>query len=334
MERMLKSVALHITPACDNDCDYCYMKSIRASNPNYKDFTPDYLKIEGILEKICDYKIENVLLVGGDPCKYPFLDKIVYHGHDLGLKIDIISNTLNLENKDIIDLINGFDTTILGKDSCSHDKIANREGAYEKLISNIKELCSHGSRVGIVLNATPENYYCLFDMVKNLIDHEKICSDFMRYVMVQRIIPNGFISDKFKYSLKKDQITPLFENIERIRSELGLKITFEDAFPLCAVNEDYHKYLSPCAWGYSRCSMNWNGDVSRCGADPSYKLGNIFENSLDEIWENSPILQSFRSVDWMPTECKACSSLSKCRCGCPLSATTNFDHKPDMLCPF
>jgi radical SAM protein with 4Fe4S-binding SPASM domain len=152
--------------------------------------------------------------------------------------------------------------------------------------------------------------------------------------MIQRVIPKGRASNTLKYALRKEHITAMFQDIEKIEQTYRLKIVFEDAFPLCIIDEKYHRYLSPCVWGFTKGSINWNGDISRCGADPRFRLGNIFEKPLKEIWENHPVLRSFRSTDWMPPECQNCSLLEKCRCGCPLSNITESDHEPDILCPY
>jgi radical SAM protein with 4Fe4S-binding SPASM domain len=228
--------------------------------------------------------------------------------------------------------IDGVDATILGPNCISHDKVARREGAYNFLISNIIKLVSEGFKIGIVLNATPQTHNRLFQMMENLIEKENIPTTSIRYVILQRVIPKGRALNTLKYGLKKEHIQPLFTDIEKIEQTYGLKIVFEDAFPLCLIERKYHKYLSPCVWGYTKGSINWNGDVSRCGADPRFRLGNIFEESLNEIWKKSPILLSFRHTDWMPLQCRNCSLLEKCRCGCPLSNVTESDHETDILC--
>lgn len=230
--------------------------------------------------------------------------------------------------------ISGFDATILGSSYLEHDAIAKRNGAYKQLISNIKKLANDDHQIGIVLNATPQTYNKLFVTVKNLIEVENIPKNNIRYIMIQRVIPKGWTSNTLNHSLKTEHMPPMFTDIERIEQTYGLKIVFEDAFPLCIVEKKYHKYLSPCVCGFTKGFINWNGNVSRCWADPTFRLGNIFETPLKEIWERNPVLLSFRSTDWMPSQCQKCLLLEKCRCGCPLSNITESDHEPDILCPY
>lgn len=324
-----KMMVLHMTPVCENRCEYCYMGYIGRTNH------PPYHKIEKVIKELAKQRVKSILLGGGNPCTYPDLEKVIKLAYNLGFNIEIISNTLEFKDKSILRYLSGFDATILGHSELEHDDVAKRNGAYRQLISNIKKLANDGYKIGIVLNATPKTYNKLFATVKNLIEVKNIPRNNIRYVMIQRVIPKGRASNTLKYGLKKEHILTMFADIEKIEQVYGLKIVFEDAFPLCiVVEEKYHKYLSPCVWGFTKGSINWNGDISRCGADPRFRLGNIFEKPLNEIWVRNPALLSFRSTDWMPLECQKCPLLEKCRCGCPLSNITESDHESDMLCPY
>ncbi len=324
----LEMVAFHITPVCENRCEYCYI------GDTGRNAHPPYSKIEKIMNELANQDVKNILLGGGNPCTYPHLEDVIKLGYNLGFNIDIISNTLHFQNRTILRYISSFDATILGSSAKSHDNVARNEGAYNHLISNIQKLINDGYRIGVVLNATPKTYNNLFLTMKNLSEKENIPITSIRYVMIQRIIPQGRASYTLKYGLKKEHLGPLFSDLEKIRQTYALKIVFEDAFPFCLVEERFHDYLSPCVWGYTKGSINWNGDVSRCGADPRFELGNIFEKPLNEIWNTSPILTSFRRKAWVPQECRKCPLLEKCRCGCPLSNITMGDHEPDILCPY
>lgn len=326
-ERKLEMMVFHITPVCENRCEYCYMGN------TLRNIHPQYYKIEKVLRELSEQGVGKILLGGGNPCTYPDLRKIVELGDDLGFSMDIISNTLHFEDTKTPKSIQGFDATILGSKPKSHDQVARKGGAYKRLVGNIKKLSREGLRIGIVLNATPQTYNKLFETVENLIEKEGISPLSINYIMIQRIIPKGRASDTMKYGLKRNHIDPLFEDLEKIEQTYALRIIFEDPFPACLVKERFHKYLSICVWGFTKGSIDWMGNVSRCGADSRFQLGNIFENPLKEIWSKSPTLLSFRGIGWMPLECVRCPNFEKCRCGCSLSNITESDHEPDILCP-
>ena len=321
----LRMLAFHITPICENKCEYCYMGDVEGSKH------PPYQNIEKILEELAKQGLKSILLGGGNPCTYPHLEDVVKQGFDLGFNIEIISNTLHFRDYSLLKYIQGLDATILGHDSKSHDDVAQRNGAYHQLMINIKKVTEKGYKIGIVINATPHNYNKIFETIENIIENENIPDNSIKYVMIQRVIPKGRASNTQKYGLKKEHIGPLFDGLEKIKRNYGLKTIFEDTFPLCLVEEKYHKYLTPCVWGFAKGSINWNGDVSRCGADSTFGLGNILKKPLRKIWNESPDLLSYRGINWLPKGCKKCSIVEKCRCGCPLSNITECDHGPDIL---
>lgn len=325
MSNKLKMVAFHITRVCENKCPYCYV-----GDENRK-YHPIFSQIERIIKELANQKVEGILLVGGDPAKYPDLLKITKLAKKLGLSVSILSNTLGFkksEFEEIVKLIDKFNATILGADAKEHDSETNKDGAYRELIKNIKRLNSFGKKVGIVLNATPRTHNKILQIIQSLIDKEKINIDFL---MIQRIIPRGRADKDLEYSLNKSHLKELFIDIEKIDKKYRLKIIFEDPIPLCLIEKRFHKYLSHCRWGYSYGSIDYNGNLSRCGADASYKLGNIFNTQLIDIWENSPTLVSFRSKKWLPEKCVKCNLLKECGCGCSLSRITEKDHESDIL---
>jgi len=81
----LQMLAFHITAVCENRCGYCYMGDIERSKH------PPYSKIKKVMKELAYQSVKNLLLVGGNPCMYPHLDKVIELGYDLGFIINIIS---------------------------------------------------------------------------------------------------------------------------------------------------------------------------------------------------------------------------------------------------
>lgn len=156
----------------------------------------------------------------------------------------------------------------------------------------------------------------------------------IKELVVQRTIPLGRADKTLKFSITKDQVPGIFQQLQAVKDNYGLKIDFEDPFPLCLVPKRY-RYLQdrPCQWGYTKASVNFNGDLSRCGADGRFLLGNIFKvNDLQRFWKENPTLIHFRSGNWLSKKCRKCDLLKRCGGGCSLSRITNKDHECDILC--
>lgn len=78
--------------------------------------------------------------------------------------------------------------------------------------------------------------------------------------------------------------------------------------------------------------VEYNGDVYPCDffVEPGYRLGNVHENSFEEIIDSSRYKEfSRQKSDWNP-ECSHCSYLQLCKGDCPGFRTKN--DKKSVLC--
>lgn len=84
----LKYIALHLTYVCENRCSYCYI------GDGKRNAHPSFSKVARIIKKLAANGVKEVLLVGGNPCAYPDLKKVIGLIKKLDLKVFILSNTL------------------------------------------------------------------------------------------------------------------------------------------------------------------------------------------------------------------------------------------------
>ncbi len=328
VEARLKYVAVHLTYVCENKCPHCYV-----GDQGREKHAP-FKNTKKVIEKLAKDGVENILLVGGNPCTYPFLKKVVSLAKKSNQSVHILSNTLDFRKNFSYFLYNidGFQATILGSTQKEHDDEAGRKGAYSILVKNIKTLNKRGKEITLAFSLYRQNYNNIFRTVENLIEKEKIK---IKELVIQRIIPYGRAANTPKSSITKKQVPVIFEQIQKIKNKYNLKIDFEDPFPLCTIPKRYrHLQNKVCEWGFTKGSVNFNGDMSRCGADGRFSLGNVLKvNNLQEFWTKNPLLVDFRSRKWLPKKCQSCRLLEKCGGGCSLSKITDKDHDCDVICP-
>lgn len=324
----LDFVALHFSTRCGAGCKFCYF-----SDPiSDKEKPTPIFEIEKILNKLKIDGVKEVLFVGGDPVIHPHFFESLQLAKSLRFNTYVLSNSWNLRPLEklgeILSLIDFCEATLLGANETTHDILTNNVGGYNQLIRNLKIISNYGKEIGICANVVPQNLNEIYDIINNLINKHHIN---VKGLMIQRIIPSGKSSGDFKFGLNLSDVSILMKQIDRISNDFGIQITFEDPVPWCTVDPIYHKYLTRCEWGYSRGSVNSVGELNRCGADDVYRLGSIFENNIQDTWNNNPILKSFRSKEYLADECKTCSLLELCGGGCPLSCGTLNDHSIDQL---
>ena len=324
----LRYIALHITYVCENKCPYCYIGDER------RESHPPLESVERVIEKLAHEGVKEALLLGGNPCTYPYLKEVVGLLKKSNFKISILSNTLEF-SKDLdffLKNIDDFQATILGANQKEHDAEARREGAYNILIKNTKLINGEGKGITVALTLHRNNTNIL-GMAENLIEKEKIQ---IKTLYIQRVIPRGRAEGVSEWSIKREQVSSIFEQLHKVQQKYKIGIYIEDPFPLCLVPEELrHIQQIGCQWGFTKGSVDFNGNLSRCGADNRFLLGNIFGmDSLQNFWEINPILETFRSRKWLPEECRNCKMLERCGGGCALSKATDKDHECDVLCQF
>lgn len=324
----LDFVALHFSTRCAAKCSFCY-----SADPLFEKATPTPLPaVKRILQKLATDGVSEVLFVGGDPIVHPNFIASLEIAKSLGLTTVVLSNTWGIkpdaEFNRAVGMIDSCEATILGENAESHDAITRTPGSFSKLIPNLQRVAACGKQIGVCANAMPQNLDQIYDIVS------RVQNDFqipVRSLMIQRIIPSGGASGEFKFGLNLDDVERLMAQIDRVATDFGIPIHFEDPVPWCTVDQKYHKYLAKCQWGYTRGSINSIGQLNRCGADDHYRLGTIWDGNVQDIWLNNPILQSFRSKTYLPDECQVCDLLDRCGGGCPLSCGTLKDHDVDQL---
>lgn len=328
----LKYVALHITDKCSHNCSFCYYrKSILEKNgADEQDEKFSLETLKSIIDELVKNQVEEIFLLGGDPAEYIKIFELVKYANEKGLVVTSISNTheYNCELDKIAPYIAIAETTIHGGAKKMHDSVCGVKGAYDKVLNNLKKLKELGCSTGITINLMPLNIHEIYDIVKNIIED---FGNIIDYINMQRIVPYGRSRINDNNYLQKKDVLEALKQIERIDREYNIELQCEDAIPLCLVSKRYWKFIHRCEWGFEKLSLNGNGSVSRCGADPRYNLGNILETPLIEIWNNSPILKEFRQKSFLPFRCQSCINLDRCGGGCVVGIWDGKEFGQDIL---
>lgn len=323
----VKLVALHITQFCAHKCPFCYI----AKDDKHKIQHPSYDKLEKIIDALSDAEVADITFLGGDPCTYPRVIDLAKYTSNKNISISILSNTLSFPSSSIEDAVkyfSSFETTIHDITPELHDSVCKHDGAYRNVINNLRDIASAGGNIGIAINVHPKTASKIYDLVERIVVKENVP---LNYIIVQRIVPFGRAANSSEFTIMRTQAEQALYGIRRVDTELGIKIVVEDPFPLCVLPGNLKKYMAPCEWGFTKASISADGDLSRCGADPRYRFGNILETPLLELWNTSEILKSFRERSYLPGRCRVCKEMERCGGGCPLSAEIEKDHGIDYL---
>lgn len=322
---------IHITENCEHRCGFCY-----ASHGLGGFHNADFGKIVEIIAKCREIGIKNLSLVGGNPVLHPRIMDILKVAHDTGMRITVMTNSAFFKDIPLaakyIDVVM---VTVHGDNECDHDCVTKKHGSYNDLISCLRQFAEEGTEIDVAYNITPSSYNKIYSSIVALKNKGIVPK---RYVL-QRIAPiwdstGKVLKNNEEYCPTKEQVNIAMQQIRQVKDEFKIAIELVDPYPLCIVNEEYWDLITPCKCGATDISINGVGDVSRCGADPNYQLGNILKQSIDEIWNNAPELIAFRNMDYLPEKCRECELKIQCRGGCPGSCNFYKTKNQDPLAIF
>lgn len=346
----LKEADLHITNTCSARCPYCYVDMKHEGTEG----TPfQSCEMEGDLEQLMRIVsalrhvagVEDLVLVGGDPCRHSNLVPLLRHAKAEHLNTIILSNTHiyredghEVEIEEVADLIDEMDFTLHGADAVSHDAFNNAPGSYDTAISRIKRFMkvrSEDQGVGIILNMVPPivgNAARLYEIMHNIVRELDMKPD-QDFFAIQRIAPSGkALMDWESWKLDRIMLNASFDIFDEIKEEFGIETRLcIDAFPWCAVQEKHRHYLEPlrggCNWGRPDGVMSvlLDGTLQRCALCHETLSVNILDvpnrEAFSELLENHPMLRAVREHRHLAKTCLQCKLLEQCGGGCVIANT-------------
>ncbi len=324
-------VFFDITYRCNLKCFYCF-----SNDNNLKKMAKNGLTVSEIKNILKDLSVSGTKVVefsGGEPLMQKDFLEILRYSKALGLEISFVSNGTLFSKEiceELVTLVTNVNITLRGCDEFSHDKATGVEGSYVKTINSIKLLNSYGIKVGILYDPTYLNYENIYDYFTYLIEIEgvKLNSIFLNRINIRNIDNHG--TEKKSYCLQTiEEYEIAFGQLDRIFTEYGIFIEIE-AFPLCKVNEKYHRFLTRCNYGISNASIDFEGNLKMCPVS-SKILGNLRNESVKTIWSESPIIKKFRTLEWMNAKCKSCLDFEICGGGCYTSKPETMSYQDDYF---
>jgi len=310
----LAQIGINLTNKCSHCCPMCFVGKEKLT---IKEFS--FSNLKKVIDKVLEYNPKiGFIFLGGDPCEYSKISELLKYCFKKNAYTSVLSNTLdfNGSNKhDYVKYISNLSTTIHGKNSKIHDAFCGKPGAYKKVVQNLLEyqsLKNENQTIGIHFTLMKHNYKTVYKSIKNLIK----LGVKINFINIQRIMPFGYATEKEVLSLK--EILKAFVQIKKVNERLKVDTKTLDAFPMCIIPEQYHKYMNKCTCGTKVLKMDADGNFGRCRVTGVFDLGNIFKQDMLTILKADE-LKSFRTKTYLDEKCHICPKLDKCGGGCPIS---------------
>ncbi len=312
--KKLDSVYFNLTKDCNLKCIYCYANAGSAAINTIKNQPLTFWK--NTIDQLFDLnKNATINFTGGEPTIYKYFWDVVEHAKNRGFKLILITNGSNSEAKDIQKYFDYFSSIEVSIDSLREDvnSLTRGKGSLSPAQTLIDGLIQNGMKPTIMVVVSKFNKRYLHE-----INDKYRSSAFIRYQPMYNMgrgdkLINIGIAAKEYYSILKSQ------NIERMKGDISYKRNM--------------KYIW-CGMGNNVLSIEANGDVYPCQLmhHEKFKLGDLNNQSLEEIWINSPYRH--HSVDLIKG-CKSCELKHICSAPCRARAfyVLGSIYKKDPLCP-
>ncbi len=299
-EMILKTplkVQWRLTDACNLKCKHCYL-----GNKTANELTD--LKLLSIADKIIEANIMEVTLTGGEPLLVNSLPDIIRKFLDSNILVNIFTNAtlIDVLLKNISGIANKedlkFNISIDGLRD-AHENMRGK-GTYNKLINSISLLTHEGFFVTTNTTLTSLNY---FDIPELILEMKKIG---VRTVQISNLINLGWAKEN-DYLKMDEEKTAIFESKMQELTYLcqdGFRFLYSP-LPNEEISENPNVYqfqngnveaigtdIWKCGAGAGKATISVTGEVLCCPFFNQYSIGNILEDSLENIW-NNPLREDF-----------------------------------------
>jgi len=303
-------VHLDITYSCNWNCQFCNLK--------HPSEMPPLERFQEILKKLKDAEVFELTFFGGEPFLHPNCFQIAEEAYKMGFEINFVSNG-TLISKDNIHLIihffkngsislHGFEDT--------HDKLVGVKGAFKKVINSLNLLTENNFPVGVCITITAINVDEIPQLVTFLLENYSLF-----YIALDIFEP--FQGHRMDLVPEYTKLKSILKEISEIRKSYSdVYIETGGGCPFCLF-PDLEFAKKSCWAGTLEGAVDPYGNVKVCSAS-LYPVGNIFFSSLNEIWQNSPMIKWFRSLDWVTAPCNNCPILYECLGGCKVAGSEPF----------
>lgn len=326
-------IELTITEKCNHRCGHCY-NAWRNNSKNAQSMSFEHS--ERIFDEFKKNQISYVTITGGEPLvDSELFFSILRRLKQLNIGVGLNTNLSLMTDKIAHTLVTDFEwhntilTSLPGFASDDCDSVTKVKGSFDNIIRGIDICLSYGIPVGVNVVVTKASIDKL-SQLNDFLEKHKITT-----LALTRVVPPSSNPNDDNFKLDKNDVCKMVSFMNDVSARFGIKTTSLCSLPFCLLEnpEDSVRFSTKCAAGIIGCCINGvTGDVTPC-AHNEKSYGNIFELPLTEIWQR---MRAWRTIDYVPSECKTCAMLSRCGGDCRLNSfrLAELPYRLDGSCKF
>lgn len=306
---LISSLQFELSSRCNERCIHCYIPNEK-KNQGY-DMPLNRIKV--ILDEFSEMGGLSVTLSGGEAFLHKDLIEIVKYCRLKDLKITILSNLLSLKDEQITELkrmnVSLIQVSLYSMDPEIHDFITTVKGSFAKTKDAIEKLVRADVPVQIscpVMKANKTGYADVLEYARSL----KIKAQTDYIMMARADLDKSNLANRLSLDETKELIKDIIIHDTQYRDETLKQRPISDD-----IKNDLERYKKQpvCGVGYDNCCITVNGDVYPCAGWQGFVIGNVYKDSLKNIWENSPKVKELRKITNASfPQCVECEARNYC----------------------
>ncbi len=331
-------VSYSITRKCNLKCKHCYSESVDQATPDELSTAEAFR----LIDDLSKWGIGLLIIDGGEPlCREDMLD-VVKYASTRGIRTTIGSNGTLIDETTARKMkeagVMVVAISVDAADAQTHDSFRGMGGAFEQTLRGV-EACRN-AQLPFQFNTVirKETLSQLEDLLRLALDYRADAIEFFDLVAAGRakdeckeqVLSNEERRWVMEWLAQSQEDCPIIIRVPGCPMYpllLQEKLVKPKHFPSEMLRRVPY-YGRGCAAGMPMgyVMIQCNGEVNPCMLLQA-KLGNIREQSIVTIWENSPILAQLRQRESLKGECGKCSYKITCS-GCRGRA---YEETGDMM---
>ncbi|ADG82003.1 putative heme d1 biosynthesis radical SAM protein NirJ2 [Thermincola potens] len=315
-------VSWNTTNQCNMYCDHCYRDAGAKA-------TEELNTEEGkaLLDEIAKAGFKIMIFSGGEPFMREDIFDLVAHAKKLGLH-PVFGTNGTLITPDVAKKLKelgvmGVGISLDSLDKEKHDNLRKLKGAWDGAVQGMINCREAGVPFQVHTTLMDWNY-----------DEAEAITDFAVEIGAKAhhfffLVPTGRAKNIEEESLRAEQYENILTRIMKKQQEVDIELK-----PTCApqfmriakqMGMDL-RFGRGCLAGISYCIISPKGKVQPC-AYMDMEIGNVRETPFSEIWANSEVFKTLRTMDYKGG-CGTCGYKKICG-GCRARAA--FYHDGDYM---
>jgi len=319
-------ISYAVTRKCNLKCKHCYSDATEEPAPNELSTG----EAKRFLDDVVNWGIKLLIFDGGEPlCRGDFFD-IARYASEKGLRVVIGSNGTLIDTNTAERLkssgIMAVQISIDGAKAQTHDWFRGTDGSFSKALEGAKACREVGLPFQFGMTIRRGNIDEIPDMLRLAVDSGANAAEFFDLIRVQRV-KREILGEVLTLDERKGVMEWLAE--AQRDCPVVIRVPGCPMYTLILQKRDIQPKYFPanllkripyygrgCAAGMPNGYLTIlpNGDVIPCML-LQVKLGNVGEESITRIWDNSQILSDLRNRNLLEGECGRCTHKDKCA-GC------------------